>query len=217
MAALVLGLFRKTKRPVAIANYGSLLDFLDSRSAFLSQKCVYEYCRARSGLNWESLMREAAFIEAYEVSRWDAYAAALADLVIHLEGRLRPADTREHARLVDRLLVAAAEVLARHRADAHRPGGWGVEIAALRGRLNQAQLGPPRPAAEVARVGGKRIYETLPLHPDMTKHDRELVTNAVRFNFCRIAADLERDLDPRAVLAELLADDPPQAPPASAG
>jgi hypothetical protein len=211
---LILGLFGKKERRTAVADYPGLLDFLDSRSAFLSQKCVYEYCRARSGLNWEPLMREAAFIEAYNASRWDAYAAALSDLVILMEGRLRPADTRQHARLVDRLLVAAAEVLARHRTEAERQQGWGEEIGQLRDRLNQAQLGPPRPAAEIAKVGGRRIYETLPLHADMTKHDRELVTNAVRFNFSRIAADLEGELDVAKVQAAILAEPPPAGGPA---
>jgi hypothetical protein len=213
---VLFDLFRKTKRHAAVAKYAALLDFLDSRSAFLSQKVVYEYCRARSGLNWEPLMQEGAFQQAYELSRWEAYGAALADLVVHLEGRLRPADVRQHARLVDRLLVAAAEVFARHSVERYRPEGWALDIAALRERLNQAQLGPPRPAAEVAKVGGKRVYETLPLHPDLTKYDRELVTNAVRFNFSRIAADLERALDAAAVAAEFLADQPPQAPPAGA-
>lgn len=203
-------MFRKKERHPAVADYAGLIDFMDSRAAFVSQKCVYEYCRARSGLNWEPLMREQAFVEALRQSRWDAYAAALGDLVVHLEGRLRPEDTRLHARLVDRLLVAAAEVLARHKTDSERPQGWGEEIALLRERLNQAQLGPPRPAAETARVGGKRIYETLPLHAELTKHDRMLVTNAVRFNFSRVAADLERDLDAPRVVAQLLAERPPE-------
>jgi len=208
---MIWGLFGKKEHRKEVADYASLLDCLDSRSAFVSQKCVYEYCRARAGLNWEPLMKDPTFIAAYDSSRWDAYAAALADFVILLEGRLRPPDPRLHARLVDRLLVAAAEVLARHRVEAHRPQGWGEEIAALRDRLNQAQLGPPRPAEEIAKTGGKRIYQTLPLHADMTKHDRVLVTNAVRFNFSRMAADLDQVLDREAAARALLAEEPPRA------
>lgn len=211
---MVLGIFSR-RRGDRVGSYAELLAFLDSRSAFLAQKCVYEYCRARSGVNWDKLMMEAAFLEAYEVSRWEAFGAALSDLVVFLEGQLRPSDTRLHARLVDRLIVAAATVLARHPVPAHKPEGWAGEIAQLRERLNTTQLGPPLAAAEVSRTSGTRIYQALPLHSDMTKHDRQLVTNAVRFNFSRIASDLEQQIDVPALLAELLAESLPAAPPAA--
>ena len=207
---MALGIFSRRRNELRIASYAELLDFLDTRSAFLAQKCVYEYCRARSGINWDKLMLEADFLAAYEVSRWEAYGAALGDLVVYLEGQLRPADTRLHARLVDRLIVAAAVVLGRHPVPAHKPEGWGAEIAQLRERLNGTQLGQPLGAAEVSRTAGARIYATLPLHHDMTKHDRVLVTNAVRFNFSRIASDLEQQMEVEPLLRELLADNPPQ-------
>ena len=206
-----LRIFSRRRDTERIAGYAAFLDFLESRSAFLAQKCVFEYCRARTGLNWDKLMLEKDFLAAYEVSRWEAFGAALADLVVYLEGQLRPADTRLHARLVDRLLVAAGTVLARHPLPEHKPEGWGGEIAALRERLDESQLGPPRGAAEVAKTAGARIYAGLPLHPDMTKHDRELVTNAVRFNFSRIASDLEEQIEVAPLLAELLAESLPAA------
>ena len=206
---MALGIFSRRRRDDRIASYAAFLAFLDTRSAFLAQKCVYEYCRARSGVNWDKLMLEADFLAAYEVSRWEAFGAALSDLVVFLEGQLRPSDTRLHARLVDRLVVAAATVLARHRVPAHKPEGWAGEIAQLRERLNTTQLGQPLAAAEVSRTSGARIYKGLPLHSDMTKHDRQLVTNAVRFNFSRIASDLEAQLEVEPLLRELLADSPP--------
>ncbi len=206
---MALGIFSRRGKDNRIASYAAFLDFLDSRSAFLAQKCIYEYCRARSGTNWSYLMSEADFQAHYEVSRWEAYGAALADLMVFLEGQLRPSDPRMHARLVDRLIVAAASVLDRHPAPAHHTDGWAGEITKLRERLAHTQLGQPLAAADVARTAGQRIYANLPLHPDMTKHDRVLVTNSVRFNFCRIVSDLERDLVVDALLRELLAESLP--------
>lgn len=208
---MIASLFRRGKASPKIASHADLLNFLDSRSAFLAQKCVYEYCRARSGVNWSKLMLEPDFLAAYEVSRWEAFAAALEDLLLLFEGRLRPADAQAQARLGERLTQAMAEVLERHPLPAHRPQGWAEEIAGLRQRLGLAQLAAPQAAAAIAKVGGTRIYEGLPLHQDMTKHDRELVTNAVRFNFSRIAADLDAQLDAVALAAELLAQAPGNA------
>lgn len=202
---LIASLFRRNRDTRQIAGRAAFLDFLDSRGAFVAQKCVYEYCRARSGLNWSKLMVEPDFLAAYEVSRWEAFAAALEDLLVLFEGRLRPADPLAQPRLAESLVEAMVAVLARHPLPAHRPQGWDDRVEGLRHRLGLAQLAAPQPAAAIAKVGGARIYEALPLHSDMTKHDRELVTNAVRFNFCRIAVDLEGQLDAAALREALLA------------
>lgn len=201
--------FSRRRPPQRVAGYGAFLDFLESRGAFLSQKCVYEYCRARTGLNWDKLMLEPAFLAACEISRWEAFAAALGDIAVYCEGRLRPAEPLLRTRLADRMTAAVATVLARHPLPAHLPGGWHDELAALRERLAEAQLAPPQGAAAVARTGGARIHAALPLHKDMTKHDRELVTNAVRFNFSRIADDMEAQIDFAAVAEAFLSDSPP--------
>lgn len=203
---VIARLFRRSKPDRLLADREALADFLESRAAFVSQKCVYEYCRARSGINWSKLMIEPAFLEAIEVSRWEAFAAALEDLTVLLEGLLRPQDPATAARLADALTAIAAEVLARHPVPAHRPQGWDEELAGLRQRLARLQLIAPQTAAEIAKTGGTRIYEGLPFDRSATKHDRELVTNAVRFNFCRIADDLMPLLRRAELTGSLLAD-----------
>ncbi len=202
-------IFSRRRQPALVATYDDFLDFLESRGAFLSQKCVYEYCRARTGLNWDKLMLEKDFLAACEVSRWEAFAAALGDVAVYFEGGLRPADPRLQGRLADRLTAAVAAVLRRHPIPAHLPGGWHDELAALRERLTEMQAQPPQGAAAIAKTGGARIYAALPLHESMTKHDRELVTNAVRFNFSRIADDMQQQIDFAALRAALLSDSPP--------
>ena len=60
-----------------ISSSEDLREFLGQRAAFASQKCTIEYCRARSGLLWVQLFREAEFLQALEISRWEAFAAIL--------------------------------------------------------------------------------------------------------------------------------------------
>lgn len=134
-------------------------------------------------------MREQTFIDAYEASRWGAYAAVLSDFLVLFEGLLRPAAGYRAVDLADALVAAAGEVLFRYPAPA---AGWSPELESMRVRLATHQLAAPADAQAVALVGGTRIYETLPLHNDMTLHDRELVTNAVRFNFSNIATQIPR-------------------------
>ena len=62
-----MGLFDLFRRPPPIAGLRELDDFMDSQAAFLVQKCIFEYARARSGILSEKLFREPAFAAAMEL------------------------------------------------------------------------------------------------------------------------------------------------------
>ena len=63
-----------------IATVAGLGDFLSARAAFVSQKCTFDYCRARAGIGWAQLFRDDEFGLALQRCRWEAYAAVLADV-----------------------------------------------------------------------------------------------------------------------------------------
>ena len=64
-----LGFFRA---PTPIRDAQGLADFIDQHAAFLMQKGIYEYSRARAGHYAKVLFRESGFQEAVERSRWRA-------------------------------------------------------------------------------------------------------------------------------------------------
>ena len=163
----------------------------------------------RAGYNWDLLMRERPFLDALEICRWDALAYVLADLAVIAEGWLRPhAGGGNDSPLADRLVADFATTLAGHPVPQHRPEGWGGEIEALRQRLAAARLAAPKPVHEVGRTAGGRIFEILPIHPTLRLHDRELITNNIRFNLCRSFEDMEAGVDPLPVAAAYVALDP---------
>ena len=85
--------FFRRRRP--ISDTRELADFIDENSAFLVQKAIYEYSRARAGHYSKVLFAEPDFHKAVEQSRWRAYPLGLAmvaevvDSVV--EFRRRPA------------------------------------------------------------------------------------------------------------------------------
>ena len=180
-------------------------DSIAAESAFLSQKSVVEYCRAKAGLNWETLFAEAPFRAALEICRWEAFAAVLADMTVIAEGLLRPHVGMRHAALADALTQQAARALAAHARPAHRPDGWGDALAALRQRLALCQLAAPLPVHEVGRASGTRIVELLPIHPRLRRDDGEVVVNNIRFGLCRSHEEVSRRTDLPAVAADMLA------------
>jgi len=192
---LVTKLFRKEP---AIASREALADFIDSRAAFMSQKCVVEFCRVRSGVYWQKLFSEDEFRETLRVSCWNSYPPAAAMIVEMIEGVLRPAAGIRQRQLPDGLMKSVDDVFARHPVPAGAPETFWTEARALvRERLDATQSGPPRPVRKVAEPMAKLIHSALPLHPNLVSHDYDYIRNNLRMNLLRAHEDFiaAADLD----------------------
>src|SRR5215211_2914218 len=85
-----MGLFdRFFRRKPPIRDITGLAEFIDQNAAFLMQKGIYEYSRARAGHYAKVLLREPEFQAAVEVSRWRAFPLGLAMVAEMVEGVLR--------------------------------------------------------------------------------------------------------------------------------
>lgn len=182
----------------------SLARFLDERASYVAQKCLTGYCHVKTNLPLHEMMRESAFAEAYEVARWEGHAAALADLVVVAEGRLR-GEAASPAALVEPLVRLFAGVLSSHRAPSRRPGQLEEDVAALRARLCEAQQAPPRPIADISKTGAERLYAHLPIHERLREPDKPAIVASVQFQMVGLAHEFDRAIDARSVVGDLLA------------
>jgi hypothetical protein len=200
---LVTKLFRKEP---AIASRDTLADFIDSRAAFLSQKCVVEFCRVRSGVYWQKLFSEDEFRESLRISCWNSYPPATAMVAEMVEGAIRPAAGIRQRQLPDALMTVVDEVFARHPVPAGAPDTFWTEARSLvRERLEATQSGPPRPVRKVAEPMAKLIHGALPLHPNLVSHDYDYIRNNLRMNLLRAHEDFVEAADLDALARDLLA------------
>ena len=84
-----MGLLDIFRRKPPIRDAAAVADFMDENAAFLMQKGIYEYSRARAGHYAKVLFREPTFHAAVEESRWRAYPLGLAMVAEVVEGVLR--------------------------------------------------------------------------------------------------------------------------------
>ncbi|KAF0134312.1 MAG: Esterase, partial [Xanthobacteraceae bacterium] len=78
-------------RRKAISTWVQVEDFVDGQAAFLVNRSMYEYSRARAGILAEKLFREQSFKEAIEEGRWRAFPLSIANVAELADGLLRPA------------------------------------------------------------------------------------------------------------------------------
>ena len=198
----ILQRFRERNRPVATAS--ELSRFLEERAAQVAQQSVIGYCHVKTQLPLVELMRDQPFVDAFHISRWEAFAAVLADLVVVTEGLLRDAAGERASRLVNPLTTLFADILARHPVPAHRPQGWSDAIEGLRVRLARAQLAQPLSFATVAETSAERLFATLPIHERLREPDKPAIVANVKFLMVGLRHQFDRRLDPPALVDALL-------------
>ncbi len=200
---MLKNLFQRWRRP-AIATGEALGTFLDQNASLIAQKTIIGYCNVKTMLPLPELTKEQRFVDALEISRWEAYAAALADLFVVAEGRLRDTVVGREYDLVARLADLHETVLSRYPVPAHRPEGWTSEGAGLRQRLTTAQLAPPLAMVDVALICAERIFSTLPIHERLREPDKPAVVANVQFMMVGMAHRFDTEIDSAAVTADLL-------------
>jgi hypothetical protein len=199
---MLFGLLRP-RRLTRFVTAADLAQFLDEKTALISQKSLVGYCEVKTNLPLSELMREKRFADAYEVARWEAFAVVLAGLVVVTESYLRPATAQTPGCANAALVEIFAHVLARYPVPAHRPQGWDDRITALRERLAQVQLAPPQPVAVIAERAGEQLYAVMPIYESLREPDRPAIVANVQFMMVGLAHQFTTQIEPTTLVAAL--------------
>jgi len=198
----LIGAFGKQQ---PISTRAHLADFMDSRAAFLAQKCVVEFCRVRAGVYWQKLFSEKEFQEQLDLSRWRAYPPAFAMMAEMVEGALREAAGIRQRQLPERLVGLTKEVFFRYPVPAgEQPEFWTVALDLVKEQLETTQAGPPRPVREMPKPMARAVFDVLPIHKDIVTNDQDYIFNNLRMNLLRAHEDFIAVADLNAVAADLL-------------
>ena len=72
--------FSKTKK---IKNYSDLKEFIQKKSAWVSQVTLYGYLKTRMGAKYVLMFEDEAFLGSINKAKWNIYAVALQDLTFY--------------------------------------------------------------------------------------------------------------------------------------
>ncbi len=198
---MLKGLFGRAR----LASARQLEDFWQARAAFIAQKCVIEYCRARAGMNWQRLFSEAPFQQAVHRASWRAWSITLLDVAEMLDAVLRP-EVSEPAVLHDWLRQAGARIIAGQQGK--MPAALGADFAQitrrrLAGLVEDLASRAPLPVKDIARQRAQEVFDIIPIHPDLKAPDVDYVTNTLRVFLVRACDDLRTQADLPALVREM--------------
>ena len=205
-----MGIFDIFRRPAPILDTAGLADFIDQNAAFVAQKGIYEYSRARAGHYAKVLFGEAEFRDACDRARWRAFPLGLAMVAEVAEGVLCPADREERPAQVDALRALTLSVFDRY--PVHAVLGqttWSWLRGDLERNLQLVGLHQPKWAKDVPAPYAEKYFELMPIHEKLRGRDAPTIHNYLRVTMCNIHDELTKRVDVAAI-AHALRDQPVQ-------
>jgi hypothetical protein len=204
----VIDLFAFFRGKPPIADPAALAEFIDRHAAFLVQKGIYEYSRARAGHYSKVLFLEKTFQDAVEGSRWRAFPLGLAMVAEAAEGLLRPAAGDDRLALLEGLRSLVLSIFDRYPVSpAVGQPAW-IELRAdLANRLQRIGLHPPKRAMDIPEQFAQSYFDLMPIHEKLRRAEFPAMRNYLRVTMCNIHDELDKRLDART-LAPLLTGGP---------
>jgi hypothetical protein len=201
-----MGLFEVFRRQPPIRDLGELADFIDANAAFLVQKGIYEYARARSGHYSKVLFSEPEFHEAIEKSRWRAYPLGLAMVGEMVEGALHPFAAADRRAALDPLIALVLSVFDRYPIPPELGDAtWSEARAELARKLDQIGTHPPKRVIDIPEVYAERYFNMMPFDKSVLTRDMPTTRSYLRLNLIHIHDELLKRADMRLLADKLRA------------
>lgn len=198
-----MGLLDFIRHRTVLRDSQGLTDFIDRNAAFLVQKGIYEYSRARAGHYSKVLFAEEGFRDAVERARWQAFPLGIAMVTELVEGVLRP-HVEDRRACLDALIAVAASVFDRYPVPASiGDAAWSSARAELAHKLDLIGTHAVKPAKDVPIPFAKSYFALMPIHEKLRASELPTITNYLRVTSCNIHDEFVRHAD-APVLARTL-------------
>lgn len=192
------------RRQPSIQDTDGLAEFIDAHAAFVVQKGIYEYARARAGHYSKVLFGEEGFQRAVEVSRWRAYPLGLA-----MVGEVTTVVLQETTQLDRQAVVRGVSDLTLSVFDrwevpaALDEPAWRELRKELAERLDRIGLHPPKRAMDIPEPIAEAYFALMPIHESLRGQDFPTLRNYLRVTLCNVHHELTKRLDAPAIAAQL--------------
>lgn len=199
-----MGLFDIFRRRPPISDLPGLAEFIDQNAAFLVQKGIYEYSRARAGHYAKVLFSEPAFREAIERSRWNAYPLGLAMVAEAVQGVLRGRVGGDPRIALEALSSLVLSIFDRYAVPAAlSEAAWRDARRELERRLGQIGIHAAKAAKDIPEPFAEAYFSLIPIEKKLRASEFPTIRNYLRVSLCNIHEEFFKRADTSALATAL--------------
>ncbi len=180
-----------------------LVEFIQTRAAYVAQTALYGYLKTRMGTRYPSMFEDEALAQSINIAKWQIYASCLSDLTVFtaatcgIRSNLNDAEISELALFCfkssidqtfeEATLTVPAKKLFEQFEERLAKINWQAAATAE----NAFELSPPD------------LIRWAPIAEELKNLDRDIVTNSIRFRWRDVREQLRKRIDADAICENL--------------
>ena len=174
-----------------IATRHDLVDFIDSRAAYVSQVTLYTYVKARAGTQYPKLFENADFLTSLRIARWHIYGAAVCDLTLFSAAQLyvHAGLSADNAR--DFATDILDDILPNYRQEDIDNSKFDEMCARGKQRAAMADWGAIATGSAAFQSSSDAVFRWAPIADELKCDDEEIVRNSIHLRWIGVRRDLK--------------------------
>ncbi|MBX3520720.1 MAG: hypothetical protein KF835_11975 [Xanthobacteraceae bacterium] len=192
------------RRKPAIRTPASLADFIDEQAAFLVQKGIYDYSRARSGHYSKVMLADKGFQSALNRARWRAFPLGLAMVGETVEGVLAAHAGSDRRGELDPLIALVLSVHDHYAQPAELTDEeWSGGRAELALHLERLSTHPPKRIIDIPVPFADRYFALMPFDKQFLTPDAPTARGFMQLHLVAVHEQLEARMNATEVMRQL--------------
>ncbi|HRF08438.1 MAG TPA: hypothetical protein PL193_07320 [Xanthobacteraceae bacterium] len=202
-----MGLFdRLLRRKPKIAGREALAHFIGEQAAFLVQKGIYDYSRARSGHFSKIMLADAGFQSALNRSRWRAFPLGLAMVGESVDATLSPNVAGERRTLLDPLIGLILSIYDQYPCPQElSEEEWQAGRSDLLLHLERLSTHAPKRIIDIPVPFAERYFAMMPFDKSLLTPDAPTAQGFMQLQLIKVQEELADRIELEPVLRELRA------------
>ncbi|MGI9423865.1 MAG: hypothetical protein ACR2PA_11770 [Hyphomicrobiaceae bacterium] len=185
-----------------IETFEALTEFIDSRSAFVSQKSLYGYLKTRMGTRYPELFQDDVFVASINFAKWQVYSACLSDLAIFTAAHCA-AETGLDDSDTQRLALASIEqIVAQSFAAPEAAETRDRVVPEFLQRMKTIDWSRMADRDAAFSVSPVELVRAAPVTDEFKVDDSEIVMNSIRFRWRDIREGWRKRADAQAIVSD---------------
>ncbi len=186
----------------AIQNIDNLVEFIQTRSAYVAQTSLYGYLKTRMGTRFRQVFEDDKFLPSINKAKWRTYGACLSDLTVFAAALTGTENRLGKNEISDLARKCFATAVQQTFDDAEANEVRAEVVERFEARLEQTHW-PNAAIGETAFTSSPIVLlEAAPIADELKERDVEIVTNSIRYRWRDVREQLRKRIDRDAICAE---------------
>ena len=169
-----------------------LVDFIDSRAAYVSQVTLYTYVKARAGTQYPKLFENADFLTSLKIARWHIYGAAVCDLTLFSAAQLYVHAEFSAEKAKDFATSILDDILPNYPQDDIGNSQFIKMCSRGKQRAAMADWNSIATGPAAFRSSSDAVFHWAPIADELKCDDEEIVRNSIHLRWIGVRRDLKQ-------------------------